>query len=170
MMGKLVVPSWDDYFMTMVYLAAMRSKDKRTHIGAVVVGPNNEVRSLGYNGFVRGLNDNVPERNEKPEKYFWFEHAERNAIYNATLCGVSLEECRMYTNGVPCMDCARGIVQSGIREVIYDKKWDDANTEMWREHAERTIEMFKEVGVKLRAWDRELINVCKFRGGEIVSS
>src|SRR3989344_6389619 len=110
--------SWDDYFMTMVYLVASKSKDERTHIGTVIIGPKKEIRSTGYNGFVRGLNDAVSKRQEKIEKQFWFEHAERNAIYNATLMGISLLDCTMYTQGVPCMDCARGIVQSGIKEVV----------------------------------------------------
>jgi len=116
---------WDDYFMTMVYLVAMRSKDSSTHIGAVIVDEFNIVRSMGYNSFVRGINDDVSERQQRPEKYFWFEHGERNAIYNAR--GQDLRGCRMYTNGMPCMDCSRGIVQVGIKEVIVDKKWDDGN-------------------------------------------
>src|SRR3990167_9663054 len=99
--------NWDDYFMTMVYLVASKSKDERTKIGAVVVGQRKEIRSTGYNGFVRGLNDFAPERHAREEKQYWFEHAERNALYNATLIGVSLADCIMYTNRVPCMDCAR---------------------------------------------------------------
>src|SRR3990167_7197511 len=100
--------SWDESFMSMVYLVAMKSKDESTHVGAVVVGPDNEIKSTGYNSFVRKLNDHLTMRQERPEKYYWFEHAERNAIYNATLNGVSLKGCKIYTNGVPCMDCARG--------------------------------------------------------------
>ncbi|RLG16245.1 CMP deaminase [Candidatus Pacearchaeota archaeon] len=160
------IPSWDDVFMTMVYLVASRSKDKRAHIGAVVVGPKNELRSAGYNGFVRGLNDFVPKRYEKPEKYHWFEHAERNAIYNATLMGVSLEGCRMYTNGIPCMDCARGIVQSGIKEVIVDKEWNDLNSEKWEEHSKRSLEMFEEVGVSVRYYEGPFLELYKFHHGK----
>jgi dCMP deaminase len=161
-------PSWDKLFMTMVYLVAFGSKDNRSHLGAVIVGPKNEIRSTGYNGFVRGLDDSREYRQEKPEKYFWFEHAERNAIYNATLMGVSLDGCKMYTNGVPCMDCARGIIQSGIREVIVDKKWNDKNFQKWREHAERSLEMFDEVGVRLRYYDGSLLNIYKFQHREII--
>jgi dCMP deaminase len=155
--------SWDDYFMTMVYLAAMRSKDGSTHVGAVVVDDLNIVRSMGYNSFVRGINDEMPDRQVRPEKYFWFEHAERNAIYNAEL---SLRGCRMYTNGIPCMDCARGIVQEGIKEVIVDQAWDEANEEKWQEHAEKTLEMFEEAGVKVRYWEGNLVEIYKFRRGE----
>lgn len=151
--------------MTMVYLVASKSKDENTHIGAVVVGPKNEVRSLGYNSFVRGLNDGILERQERPEKYFWFEHAERNAIYNATLMGVSLDDCRMYTNGIPCADCARGIIQSGIKEVIVDKAWDEGNSRKWGEEARRSLEMFEETGVGVRYYEGNFLEIYKFRNG-----
>lgn len=161
-------PSWDDYFMSMVYLVASKSKDERTHIGAVIVGPDNEIKSTGYNSFVRNLEDGLHERQEKPEKYYWFEHAERNAIYNATLNGVSLKGCKMYTNAIPCMDCARGVVQSGILEVIVDKAWVMDNKSKWEEHAKRTIQMFNEVGVKMRYWEGNLLNIQKFRRGKVI--
>lgn len=155
--------SWDDYFMTMVYLAAMRSKDENTHVGAVVVDDLNIVRSMGYNSFVRGINDDVPERQVKPEKYFWLEHAERNAVYNSQL---SLRGCRMYTNGIPCMDCARGIVQEGIKEVIVDKSWNDNNYAKWEEQAVRSTEMFEEAGVGVRFWEGSMLNIYRFRNGK----
>lgn len=159
------IPSWDDYFMTMVYLVASRSKDKNTHIGAVVVGDKNEVRSVGYNSFVRGIDDNVPARQERPEKYYWFEHGERNAIYNATLMGVSLNGCKMYTNGVPCMDCARAVIQSGIKEIIVDEKWD--NSPKWTENCKRSLDMFKEADIKVKYYSGNFIELHKFRNGEI---
>ena len=159
---------WDDYFMSMVYLIASKSKDERTHIGALIVGPDKEIKSTGYNSFVRRLKDDLPKRQEKPEKYYWFEHAERNAIYNATLIGASLKGCKMYTNGIPCMDCARGVVQSGILEVIVDKKWNESNEGDDLEHSKRTIQMFEEVGVNLRYWEGELLKIEKFRRGKIL--
>ena len=169
-MGKEVyeASSLDDRMMTMVYLVADGSKDKKTHIGAVVLGPDKEIRTTGYNGFVRGLNDNVPERQEKPEKDFWFEHAERNSIYNATRFGATLKGCKMYTNGIPCMECARGIVQSGIEEIIVDEKWEETNEGIDIEHSKRTIEMFEEVGIKIRYWKGDLLKIKKFRRGKIL--
>lgn len=158
--------SWDDMFMSMVYLVASRSKDESTHIGAVIVGPDNEVRSVGYNSFVRGINDCLPERQERPEKYMWFEHAERNSIYNAALVGISTKGCVMYTNGIPCMDCARAVVQAGIKEVVVDKQWNDNNHDMWLEHAKRSEKMFEEAGVSLRLCEFYLLNIHKFRRGE----
>jgi len=155
--------SWDDYFMTMVYLAAMRSKDNNTHVGAVIVDDLNIIMSMGYNSFVRGINDDVPERQERPEKYFWMEHAESNALHSADR---SLRGCRMYTNGVPCMPCARAVIQKGIKEVIVDKAWDDDNADKWADNAKRSEVMFEEAGVKVRQWSRKLIDIYKFRRGE----
>jgi dCMP deaminase len=95
-------------------------------------------------------------RQERPEKYYWFEHAERNAIYNAVRVGIPLKGCRMYVLGVPCMDCARAIVQSGIEEVIVH----DAMTikyEKWEEHHKRTMVLFLECGVKIRLYRGKII-------------
>lgn len=112
--------SWDEYFLAMAELVCFRSKDRSTKVGAVVVGPDNEVRATGYNSFVRGIDDHVEERHQRPAKYEWTEHAERNAIYCAARHGASLKGCRMYINwgGFPCADCSRGIIQAGIVEVI----------------------------------------------------
>jgi len=75
----------------------------------------------------------------------------------------------MYTNGIPCMDCARGIVQSGIIEVVVDKSWDNQNKYIWLEQANKTKQLFKEVGVKLRFWKGELISIKKFNRGEFIN-
>lgn len=159
---------WDTLFMNMVYLVAMKSKDRSTHIGAVVVGPDNEVRSVGFNSFPRGINDNVPARQERPEKYHWFSHGEMNAVANAARVGIPLKGCRMYTNGIPCTDmCAHAIIGAGIEEVIVDKVWNDKNYNQWKDQAERTKIMFAEAGVKLRYWEGEFVRINRFRDGEI---
>ena len=157
--------TWDELFMSMAFLVAMKSKDKRTHIGAVVIGPENEVRSVGYNGLVRGINDDIEARQQPPEKYFWFEHAERNAIYNATLMGVSLKNCRVYTNGIPCMDCGRAVVQSGIKEVIYHKNWNLDNLPKWKESCGKSAGMLEEAGVKIRYYDGPILQIKGWRKG-----
>lgn len=159
--------SWDDYFMTLVYLVAMRSKDRSTHIGAVVIGPDKEIRSTGYNSFPRGMNDNVEKRQDRPLKYEMIEHAERNACYNATLIGVSLKNCVMYTNGIPCSDCARAVIQSGIKEVVVDSRWHNKNDAKWKASCKISLEMFDEVGVKIRYWDGDIMDIVKFRHGKI---
>ena len=87
--------TWDTYFISLAYLIAMKSKDTKTKHGSVIVGIDNEIVSTGYNSPPRGIDDNKPERQGRPEKYFWNEHSERNAIYNAARIGVSLKGCRL---------------------------------------------------------------------------
>jgi dCMP deaminase len=147
-------PSWDHYFVKMARLASTRSKDPSTHIGAVIVGPDNEVISTGYNSFVRGLNDDVPERSERPEKYFWYEHAERNAIYSAARQGTPLKGCRMFLScWTPCTDCMRAIIQVGIKEIILGTRDGVSGQGKWIEEARRSMEMAKETGVIIRHYE-----------------
>ena len=110
--------NWDEYFLTMCETVALKSKDESTKLGAVIVGQDNEIRTTGYNSFPRGVDDNVPARQERPLKYTWFEHAERNAIYLAARVGTPLLGCRIYCQWLPCPDCARAIISVGISEVI----------------------------------------------------
>lgn len=127
------------------FVANEFSKDRSTKVGAVIVGEDNEVLSLGYNGFPRGLDDNVESRHERPEKYYWAEHAERNALYNASRIGASVKNGRIYISGLPpCHDCARGIIQAGVKEVYM---WDDGCPDRWGESNQRADEMFKELGI-----------------------
>uniref|UniRef100_A0A6M3KY96 Putative CMP/dCMP deaminase zinc-binding n=1 Tax=viral metagenome TaxID=1070528 RepID=A0A6M3KY96_9ZZZZ len=160
---------WNQYFMSIAFLVSSRSKDESTHNGAVIVGIDNEILSTGYNSFPRMLNDDVKERQERPEKYYWFEHSERNAIYNAAMTGIKLKGSRIYVTGVPCCDCARGIIQSGIVEVIMDKKGFEAMEVGWSEHSKRTIQMFKECGIKYRFFEEDIIRKIDgfVRGKEI---
>lgn len=160
--------TFDCYFMTLCYLVALKSKDQNTKYGAVIVGPNKELRSTGYNSFIRGVNDNIPERQEAPEKYYHFEHAERNAIFNAARVGIPLEGCSIYIQGIPCADCARAIKQSGIKEVIIHKRWMEKSLgTKWDESNERSINLFKESGVDVRMYDGDIVNeIFGWRRGE----
>lgn len=143
----MLLMEWVEYFRGIAHQIKLKSKDKYTQIGAVIVGLDNELISAGYNSFPRGIADSVSERQERPEKYYWFEHAERNAIYNAARVGVSTKGCTMYlTCGIPCADCARGIINAGIR-TIYCEMDGGAKGDIWKEHSIRSIEMFKEAGV-----------------------
>jgi len=106
---------------------------------------------MGYNGMPRGIDDDVDERHERPTKYLWFEHAERNAIYNAASNGTALEGCTMYINSLPpCCDCARAIIQSGIIEVVVNS-FD--SPERWKEQCDIAIGMLKEAKVNIRLSD-----------------
>jgi dCMP deaminase len=141
--------NWKEYFRGIAHQVKLKSKDRYTQIGAVVVGSDNQIVSTGYNSFPRGIDDSVDERQERPEKYYWFEHAERNSLYNAALIGVSTKGCTMYlTCGIPCSDCARGIINSGIKKIVCERV-GGAVGNLWDEHAKRSIEMFNEAGVKI---------------------
>ncbi len=141
---------WHYRFMELAFLISTWSKDTSTKTGALVVGPDREIRATGYNGLVRGVDDNIPERMERPTKYDFFEHAERNAIYNACLTGTSLKGCTLYATHSPCTDCARAIIQAGIKTVVTNKVIIDENTpkNTWRDKLEYSAQMFKEAGVE----------------------
>src|ERR1043165_3149896 len=131
---------------------AAGSKDRSRKVGCTIVGPKNEIRSTGYNGFPRGLDDAAGYRHERPTKYRWTEHAERNAIYNAARIGIAVEGCRMYIPWYPCMDCARAIVQSGLSEIICVQP--DLSDPQWAADFAEVPQMLDEAGVKVRWWTR----------------
>lgn len=138
---------WDKYFMDIAERAALLSKDESTKLGAVIVGPDNEIRSTGFNSFPRGIVDTIPGRQNRPHKYHYFEHAERNAVYNAARVGIPLKGCRIYCAWPPCPDCARAIIQVGIIEVVVKS----ANVpERWRESMGYARVMLDEAGVSVR--------------------
>lgn len=112
---------WATRFMSLCDHIASWSEDRNFHVGCVIVGPDGqEVRTTGYNGLPRGVATDDQSRFDRAsgEKFFWFEHAERNAIYNAVRMGVSLQDCTAYVNRFPCADCARALIQSGISQVV----------------------------------------------------
>lgn len=121
--------SWDECFMRMTHVIAERSKDPSTQVGAVLVNEKNVVLGMGYNGFPRGVaNDALPwEREGKyaDTKYAYICHAEENAVYNAS---GATEGCRVYCNLFPCNECAKTIIQKGVREVIFESdKYHDTD-------------------------------------------
>lgn len=140
---------WDRRYLEIARSVSSWSKDTSTQVGCVIVGRGAEILSTGYNGLPRGAYDDLPERQIRPEKLFWFEHAERNAIYNAARVGIPLKGSTAYVTLCPCMDCARAIVQSGIKKVItYDIR-DTDTIQRWKEDFMRTEELFEECGVEL---------------------
>lgn len=109
--------NWDEYFMAQAQLVASKSKDASTKVGAVLVR-NNNAFSTGYNGFPRGCDDSVPERQDRPLKYDWTVHSELNAIVNAAREGFKTDGSTMYVTLHPCKECAKAIVQAGVKEVV----------------------------------------------------
>lgn len=141
---------WKTYFLQIAEAVKLKSKDESTQIGAVIVGTDREVLSTGYNSFPRGLNDEIKERQERPEKYFWMVHAEMNAILNAARVGTKLKDSTIYiTSGLPCSNCARAIINAGIKKVYCKKRDTTSNREKWDEEAIRTKVMFEECGIEL---------------------
>lgn len=118
-MKRMDYISWDEYFMGIALLAARRSKDPNTQVGACIVSPENIIISTGYNGLPNGCSDDVfPWDREGVEtKYPYVVHAELNAILNAG--GRVLRGARLYVALFPCNECAKAIIQSGIREIVY---------------------------------------------------
>ena len=113
--------SWDEYFMGVAALSAMRSKDPGTQVGACIVSPTNKILSMGYNGFPTGCSDDEFPWNREgaplENKYFYSTHSELNAILNYR--GGSLEGCKIYVTLFPCNECAKAIIQCGIKEIVY---------------------------------------------------
>ena len=113
--------SWDEYFMGIAYLSAMRSKDPNTQVGACIVSQENKILSMGYNGFPTGCDDDEFPWSREGElcdsKYAYVTHSELNAILNYR--GGSLEGTKIYVTLFPCNECAKAIIQSGIRELVY---------------------------------------------------
>ena len=112
--------SWDQYFMGVALLSAMRSKDPETQVGACIVNDKKRIIGIGYNGFPYGVEDDSFPWDKKESwldsKYPYVVHAEPNAILNAT---VSLENSTLYVTLFPCNECAKLIIQSGVKEVVY---------------------------------------------------
>ena len=125
---------------------ALLSKDRNTQVGAIALDDNNNIVSTGYNGFPRGVNDDVEERHQRPEKYRWTSHAEENLVAQAAYMGKSLKGCTILVSSLfACEGCARMIIQSGIKKIIAPHI-DEGN---WKDSNSVAVTMFKEAGVEV---------------------
>jgi len=141
--------------MRHVYLAASKSKDPRTKIGAVLV-KDGSIISEGFNGFSRGVLDLPKRYAHKETKYQFVVHAECNSILNAARHGISTNHSILYTNGIPCCSCGKEIIQAGIEQVIIHKQWPEISSPIWKESIEITKIMFDEANVEIRTLDSVL--------------
>ena len=143
--------SWDEYFMAVAKLAGMRSKDPNTQVGACIVSEDNKILSMGYNGFPIGCSDEEfpwdREGDMIHSKYAYVTHSELNAILNYR--GGSLKGAKLYVSLFPCNECAKAIIQSGIKTVIYD---DDKYANTPGNICSRR--MFDAAGVEYRKYQR----------------
>jgi len=124
---------WSDKYMRLAKEISTWSKDPKRKVGAIVVGEDGQILSQGFNGFPRGIKDNPERLNNRERKHNLMVHGEMNAIYNATLNGVSLKNSTLYVYGLPtCNECAKGIIQVGIKKVVamrpkeYNGRWDES--------------------------------------------
>lgn len=136
---------WDKRYLGLAKEVSTWSKDPSSKIGAVAIGSKGQVLAQGYNGFPRGITDLNSRYANKEIKYRYVVHAEQNVIYNATYNGVSLDGATLYVWGLPvCSECAKGVVQVGIKRVVMPKK---TYPEQWINSFELSKELFEEAGV-----------------------
>lgn len=152
-MKRVNVLSWDEYFMGLAHLSALRSKDPSTQVGACIVSKDKKVVGIGYNGFPRGCSDDeFPWEREGDfiaTKYAYVVHAELNAILNSNQ---DLRGCSVYVSLFPCNECAKAIIQSGIERVVYESdKYADEDSTI------ASKEMLKAAGVQLKRLNYTLI-------------
>ena len=139
---------WDLRFLELATHIATWSKDPSTQVGCVVVGEDREIRSTGFNGFPRGVADREDRLADRDQKYPLICHAEENAIMHAARIGVSLKGCVAYVTWPPCSRCARSLIQSGVREVIYPAGCEIPDR--WVEDFRISTEMIEEAGLVIR--------------------
>lgn len=159
---------WDRRFLELAQLVASWSKDRSHKVGCVIVSEAGNILSTGFNGFPRGCRDSgddvpthvshhspylatvrarIEARHERPKKYAWAEHAERNAIYSAARHGIKLEGATIYVPWFPCTDCMRAIIQSGIGRLVCQKP--NFQDPRWGESFQQSDEMADEAGLRI---------------------
>jgi dCMP deaminase len=142
--------SWDEFYIGMCLHVSTKSKDRSTKLGAVIVGANHEVLSIGFNGFPRGVPDERESYHERPTKYLVTEHAERNAIFNCARQGIALEGTTMYLpfEPTPCARCTRAVIQSGIKHIIGTDVKFTGKGKQWDEDLALALEMLADAGIE----------------------
>lgn len=139
---------WASRILELAKTVSSWSKDESTKVGAVITTYSGKPISWGFNGMPMGINDDIPERLERPLKYKWMCHAERNAIDLASQS--DLNDCIMFVTFSPCSNCAQSIIQKGIKTVVVDAKFTaDKMPERWQEDMTIATEMFREAGVSI---------------------
>lgn len=147
--------SWDEYFLTMAFLASQRSFDPSTKCGCVIVSKAHRILSTGYNGPIGGIDDHdVPLT--RPEKYYWMEHAERNALYSYNGSASDIKDGTAYITGKPCPDCLRGLLQKNIARIVIG---DTKNAKMMNDDKiqEACQEMLKQKDIEIEVKDKHIV-------------
>lgn len=140
-------------FLPDAYAARDKSKDRSTKVGSVVLDDDYNLRISGYNGFPRGVDDDVEARHGRPLKYKWTAHSEENCVAQAARVGVSLKGCTLLVTSLhPCTTCSRMIVQAGIKRVLAPNR---GVNDRWDEEAAIAMEMLAEAGVEVFYYEEE---------------
>ena len=147
--GECVSNKWDQRFLHLAGHISDWSKDPSTKVGCVVVGSDREIRSTGFNGFPRGIEDSSERLDDRNQKYPLICHAEENAIMHAARVGVSLKGCVAYVTWPPCTRCARSLIQAGVVEVVFPENIDVP--ERWVADFDMSMSMMKEAGLEVRS-------------------
>ena len=149
----LPIPSWDEFFMRHVYLAASKSKDPRTKIGAILVR-DKHIISSGYNGFGSGVKDLEERYNDRETKYSFICHAEFNSILQCSKFGISSSNTTLYTPGFPCAECCKAVIQGGVSEIVLHRQWPNLTySEKCVKSFEISNQMTNEAGIEVRFFD-----------------
>ena len=139
---------WDQRFLNLAKHISQWSKDPSTKVGCVVVGPDREIRSTGFNGLPRGIEDNDERLNNREIKYPLICHAEENAIMHAARIGISLKDCTAYVTWPPCTRCARSLVQAGVSTIIYPKNIEIPDR--WMDDFYLSLNLLKEAKINIK--------------------
>ena len=160
-----VPPSWDELFMRKVYEIASKSKDPRSKIGAVLVKDNHAILE-GYNGFPKGVTDSKERYNDKETKYKYVVHAEANSVLIAAKFGIATDGCILYTQGIPCENCTKCIIQGGIKEIVIHQQWPNLySSKMWTESIEISKIMLSESNISVKTLNKKL-NIYGYLDGK----
>lgn len=157
---------WEETFFEVAKTFAKRSKDRSTKVGCVIVDATNRIKSVGYNGFPRGVDDEKEILHERPTKYLATVHAEANAIAAAASMGISLTGCAAYVTLPPCAQCAGLLLNAGVRELntLLPEKWvenkSDERVKMWIDSFRLSLSFFKEVGDVVRIYKEQEGALC----------
>ena len=143
-----MMTNWDKRFLKLAKHISEWSKDPSTKVGCVVVGPDRELRSTGFNGLPRGIEDNEERLNNREIKYPLICHAEENAIMHAARIGISLKGCTAYVTWPPCTRCARSLIQAGVSTIVYPENIEIP--ERWMNDFNLSLNMLKEAKISLK--------------------
>ena len=153
--SSMAINKWYKRYLRLAAEVATWSKDPNTQVGAVVVGSKGQILSQGYNGFPRGISDSNKRLNDRDIKLSLIVHAEMNAIFNASYSGVSLDGSTIFIHGLPaCSECAKGIIQVGIKRVIVSKQCIE-NKPHWNDSWNKSKAMFAEAGIAVFVIDEK---------------